>query len=276
MDYVVSELVASASSATKGSRGRERLRGKARMDPTNAASWGLFCTRTETWDHEALAAVGIPSRVMPEIVSIGGSVGPVCGRVGRAALFGGDDGQVGTTVAIYAAVGDHPAGVYATIAALQQRARDPDGPTIGANSRNARVGLLNIGTSSQFSAVLPPPTRSTKTGKPEDAAGWELEQAAVAAGAEVRPFFHGQRLLVAAALSGGNTLATFAHNVKVMWARNEWVAVAWQDWLFVLLGVGWGGVGDGWSISRCGRHGQMDCSFSFGWGAGCRGAGVQG
>ena len=71
---------------------------------------------------------------------------------------------------------------------------------------NEAVALLNIGTSCQFSAVLP-----SHTDGPEESS-WR--KYASKAGSEVRPYFYGRQLLVAAALSGGNTLATFAQSLK--------------------------------------------------------------
>ena len=83
------------------------------------------------------------------------------------------------------------------------------------------IGLLNVGTSLQFSAVLPPTlnhTRFSNRAAPPSVQsspkGGDTQRMKTAPASEIRPFFHGQRMLVAAALSGGNSLTTFARSVQ--------------------------------------------------------------
>lgn len=83
------------------------------------------------------------------------------------------------------------------------------------------TGLISIGTSAQFSAILPANSafhnkRSTVSihNDKTKSAHEEFDGIYPKNSLEVRPYFNGKKLVVAASLTGGNALATFVRNVQ--------------------------------------------------------------
>ena len=100
------------------------------IDPTDAASWGLFDLQTLNWDFDAAKTAGLPIDILPELVLCGSKVGRVCGDIAeRLGLANG--------VPVAAAIGDNQASILAAL-------EDPEHELV-----------LTLGTGGQLSAVLP-------------------------------------------------------------------------------------------------------------------------
>ena len=123
---------------------------KPRTHASLAASLGLFDLDAGSFDHAALARAGLPADMLPEAVR------------GEALL-----GETAGGLPVALPIGDNQAGF------------------LGAAGRPDDV-LLNLGTSSQLSALCPP------SGCPE--------------GLEPRPYIGGARLMTGAGLCGGSAL----------------------------------------------------------------------
>ncbi|MEW6072869.1 MAG: FGGY family carbohydrate kinase [Planctomycetota bacterium] len=172
------ELPAAAAVATGAAAlAAGRLCGLARppVDPTDAASWGLFDLRALAWDLAALRAAGIPARLLPPVVPCGARIGALTADL--AAALGLPAG-----IPVAAAIGDNQASLLATL-------HDP-----------AEELALTLGTGGQLSAVLaageaPPPATAESA--------WEL-----------RPFPGGRLALVAASPHGGAAWAALADAVR--------------------------------------------------------------
>lgn len=124
---------------------------KPRTHASLAASLGLFDLDAGSFDHAALARAGLPADMLPEAVR------------GEALL-----GETAGGLPVALPIGDNQAGF------------------LGAAGRPDDV-LLNLGTSSQLSALCPP------SGCPE--------------GLEPRPYIGGARLMTGAGLCGGSALS---------------------------------------------------------------------
>eukprot|EP00750_Incisomonas_marina_P024966 INCI5250.2.p1 GENE.INCI5250.2~~INCI5250.2.p1 ORF type:complete len:290 (-),score=37.61 INCI5250.2:93-962(-) len=108
MDFVVTSLLACSD---QGSH-QQHWSTVAKMDVTNAASWGLFDLDSRDWDRAALATLGVPEQIMPMPVVVGRRgeevSNTICGKLQRAQLFEAPckpDQQEEATISIFAAVG---------------------------------------------------------------------------------------------------------------------------------------------------------------------------
>ncbi len=79
------------------------------MDPTFAASWGIFDLQNGTWNRNAAGQLGIPFELLPRIVPSGSCIGRTKGFVGLP-----DD------IPVMAAFGDNQASIYGTSCDLQE------------------------------------------------------------------------------------------------------------------------------------------------------------
>lgn len=95
------------------------------MEPSFAASWGVFDLRSMEWNRAAIRKLGLPERFFPRIVSAGTVIGYTKGYSGLR------DG-----IPVTVPVGDNQASVYGTC-------RDPENEL-----------FLTLGTGAQLSAVL--------------------------------------------------------------------------------------------------------------------------
>lgn len=143
-------------------------------DHADAASWGLFDLFKGVWDMDAIDALGIPRRLLPELAAPGAKAGTLCGE--WAKLLGLAEG-----LPVAVATGDNQASALAT-------SEEPD-----------KELYLSVGTGAQLSVAL----------KPEDVSGKPLTP-----GMELRPFFDGRLLAVVAPLCGGESFAWLANAVK--------------------------------------------------------------
>ncbi len=109
-----------------------RLCGLAKpvMDPTDAASWGLFDPARLCWDEGGVHAARFPRELLPAVVPSGCLIGRVTEEMGRSLGL-----PAGAHVS--AALGDNQASLVATL-------RDPESEL-----------ALTLGTGGQLSAVLP-------------------------------------------------------------------------------------------------------------------------
>lgn len=152
------------------------------MDPVNAAAWGAFSLLDGAWDAARLELLQVPRGLLPRVVPSGTLAGKTCEAAAAAfAIPVGVDVAVGT--------GDHPCGVFASLASKHDAA-------------------LNVGTSAQLAVPLG-----------SDAALQALRAHANVPGApfprtEVRPYYHGGFLAVVAPRTGGNALAALVHCVR--------------------------------------------------------------
>lgn len=174
-----------------------RLCGQARpvTDPTDAASWGLFDLCALAWDAEAVAAAGIPLRVLPE-------VRPCGSRAGEAAAAPAESLGLAAGIPVAVAMGDNQASLLATL-------REPQGEL-----------ALTLGTGGQVSAVLP--------------AGAAIDWQAPAAAFEYRPYPGGRYAVVAASLCGGAAWDWLADAVEA-WTKDLGVACPPREELFERL-----------------------------------------
>lgn len=135
-------------------------------DASDAASWGLFDIYTKQWDRNAIKQLRIPERFFPVPVNCGDQAGKLVSTI--AAKLGLPDG-----IQVMAATGDNQASILAT----------------SENSENELY--LTIGTGAQLSAVISID---------------ELNSIYIPSSAEVRSYFDNRVLVVAATLSGGQSL----------------------------------------------------------------------
>lgn len=137
------------------------------MDPTNAASWGLFDILTQYWQIEKINKLKIPSGIFPEMVPSGSIAGNLNGNY--AEKWG-----INKDIPVFTAIGDNQASLLATI-----------------NEWDKEISLT-IGTGAQVSVVLPLNT---------DIKSVSAETC------EIRPFINGRYIAVAAPLCGGSAFA---------------------------------------------------------------------
>jgi len=108
------------------------------IDPTDAASWGLFDLRALEWDFDAVERAGIDRRLLPEVRPGGSLAGCVVPEM--AARLG-----IPADISVAVAIGDHQASLLATL-------REPE-----------RELALTLGTGGQLSAVVPFPGEAGET-----------------------------------------------------------------------------------------------------------------
>ena len=119
-----------------------RLAGRSpATDPTNAAGSGLFDVAAGTWSQDLLAALGLPSAILPTVLPTGSIVGGLAGAASRALGL-----QMGTPV--LNALGDNQASY------------------LGSVGEPERDVLVNVGTGGQVSATtdsfVPPSVLETR------------------------------------------------------------------------------------------------------------------
>ncbi|TDH74160.1 hypothetical protein CCR75_008259 [Bremia lactucae] len=160
-----------------------QLPSEAFIDTTDAHSWGGFDLSTHAWDSKVLQTLRIPAAMLPSVKKPGTCIGHTsAGCTG----FG-----LPIELPVYVPMGDHPCSV---LAAVTKQA-----------SSEARLTLVNIGTSAQVAMIL----------SKSDALKLSVEETT---GFEVRPFlFENYYVGVAASLSGGNIFA--------------WFVRQWQQWI---------------------------------------------
>jgi sedoheptulokinase len=165
------------------------------IDPTDAASWGLFDPAGLQWDSAAVKAARIPDRLLPVVVPCGAEAGSVCAA--EAAALGIPEG-----IPVTAAIGDNQASMLATLG-------DP-ATDLG----------LTLGTGAQVSAVMD--------------VGPARRAAAGCATCECRPFPGGRTAVVAASLCGGAAWAWLADAV-LAWMRDLGMKTPSRDRMFAML-----------------------------------------
>ncbi|CAK4712813.1 unnamed protein product [Aphanomyces euteiches] len=148
---------------------------QATIDLTNAFSWGGFDLSTQSWPTSVINALGIPQEVLPAAKAPGSVVGFVGGAA--SADFG-----LPVNVPVFVPMGDHQCSIHAL---LESQALSP-----------LDTAMINIGTSAQLSLVVH-----------DDVAISILSSSSRSV--EVRPFLINEKLVVAAALTGGNVFALF-------------------------------------------------------------------
>ncbi|CAK4076420.1 unnamed protein product [Aphanomyces euteiches] len=148
---------------------------QATIDLTNAFSWGGFDLSTQSWPTSVINALGIPQEVLPAAKAPGSVVGFVGGAA--SADFG-----LPVNVPVFVPMGDHQCSIHAL---LESQALSP-----------LDTAMINIGTSAQLSLVVH-----------DDVAISILSSSSRSV--EVRPFLTNEKLVVAAALTGGNVFALF-------------------------------------------------------------------
>ena len=144
------------------------------IDPTNAASWGLFNLEKNQWDTDALRAVGLESDWMPHVLPCGAKAGDLCSEW-AAAL------EVPPKTPVTVAIGDNQASIMATV-------KEPEHEL-----------ALTLGTGGQLSAVVP----RAECEAMNDEARYEL-----------RPFPGDRFLVVASSLCGGSAWNWLAETVE--------------------------------------------------------------
>ncbi|CAG7680426.1 unnamed protein product [Allacma fusca] len=147
--------------------------GKPCISPQNAASWGYFDTSHGSWNLENLKQADFPIELLPVIKPAGAIAG---------SLYADWNG-IPKGCKIGVALGDLQASIYSTLF---------DKP-----GNNAAV--INISTSLQIAFVMPSGFQPPKN----------KDKAIKTGGVEYFPYFNNTYLAVAAALTGGNCLASF-------------------------------------------------------------------
>ena len=163
-------------------------------DAADAASWGLFDIYSGRWDNKAIKRLKIPGKFFPEAVKCGSAAGNLSDIT--AAELGLPSG-----IPVTVATGDNQAAILAT-------SSDP-----------ARELYLTIGTGAQLSAIL---SRS------------EINSIDIPASAEIRPFNDDCFLVVAAALSGGQSMLWMIDMLN-SWMRDLGLPELSRDELFTRL-----------------------------------------
>jgi sedoheptulokinase len=151
-DFVVSQLTGKSASTV--------------IDPSNAASWGLFCADDYIWDEKKVLKAGIPFDILPTVVPTGTVVGQV--SLATSTRFG-----IGSSALVTVACGDNQASVYGVL-------QDCDTEMV-----------LTLGTSGQLSIPLRRLTVASNY--------WP-------SAIEVRPFVGEHILALRALLCGGKAL----------------------------------------------------------------------
>ena len=165
------------------------------IDPTFAASWGLFDLAVFDWDCAAVAKAGIPKGLLPEVRPSGATAGVVTPAMAQRLGI-----PAGTSVAV--AVGDNQASLLATLG-------DP-----------VRDIALTLGTAGQLSVVVP---RGEQPAPAGECAPWEY-----------RPYPGGRLVLVAAALCGGAAWAWLVDSYARC-LREMGQAEPDREWLFARM-----------------------------------------
>jgi sedoheptulokinase len=137
------------------------------MDPTSAASWGLFDIQTCSWQKDNIEALDIPFSLYPSIVNSGS----VAGKLN--ADFAGK-WKITADIPVIVAIGDNQASLLATVKEWDKEI------------------AMTIGTGAQVSVIMPesfvPSTNIVKA-------------------YEIRPFVNNRYIAVAAPLCGGSAFA---------------------------------------------------------------------
>ena len=163
-------------------------------DAADAASWGLFDIYSGRWDNEAIKRLKIPEKFFPEAVKCGSAAGLLSDIT--AAELGLPPG-----IPVTVATGDNQAAILAT-------SSDPE-----------RELYLTIGTGAQLSAIL---SRN------------EINSIDIPASAEIRPYNDDSFLVVAAALSGGQSMLWMTDMLN-SWMRDLGLPELSRDELFTRL-----------------------------------------
>ena len=116
--------------ATPGDELARRLTGANRvsaMDPSLAASWGIYDSVRHDWDYNAADALGIPRRFLPRIAPSGTEAGRTSSHFSA----------IPKDIPVYIAIGDNQASV------------------LGSGGNPDTDLFATVGTGSQLSAVMP-------------------------------------------------------------------------------------------------------------------------
>jgi sedoheptulokinase len=140
------------------------------MDPSDAASFGLFDILSGTWKEDLISRCGLPPQILPQIVKAPG----IFGRLARgwASDLGLPEG-----IPVIVPIGDNQASLCGSLS-------DPDTQI-----------ALTIGTGAQVSVVLSENPREL----PGEGSTFE-----------VRPYIDDRYIVVGASLGGGRTLAALS------------------------------------------------------------------
>ncbi|XP_027704578.1 sedoheptulokinase isoform X1 [Vombatus ursinus] len=157
------------------------------MSDHNAASWGYFNTDSRSWNFHILEESGFPTHLLPDVAEAGAIAGQSTHQ-----WFGIPQG---TKVGV--ALGDLQCSVYSCMS------RSTD-------------AVLNISTSVQLAASMPPGFKPAKCSDPSAPVAYF-------------PYFNRTYLGVAASLNGGNVLATFVTMLA------QWMADLGLDVLETLI-----------------------------------------
>lgn len=141
------------------------------MDPSDAASFGLFDVLRGEWKVELIRKCGVDPKILPRIEKAPAQFGEVSTE--WAKILG-----VSAGIPVVIPVGDNQASLYGSLS-------DPHNQI-----------ALTIGTGAQVSVVLNEKPNKIPAGT---------------AKYEIRPYFDGKCIAVGASLGGGRTLAAFAH-----------------------------------------------------------------
>ncbi len=147
------------------------------IDPSGAASWGLYDLQRIRWDMNAVKSAGIPFKIMPEILDFNNAAGTLSEKSSK--IFG-----LPKDIPVYVAIGDNQASLMATLYDPEQQI------------------ALTLGTGGQVSAILPASHKPCKIGK--------------ISSFEYRPFPGCRYAAVASSLCGGsawNILAEAIHSI---------------------------------------------------------------
>ena len=141
------------------------------MDPSDAASFGMFDILKGAWKIDKIEQCGVDPSLFPAIVKAPALFGKLSTEWGT--LLG-----VSESIPVVVPVGDNQASLY------------------GSYTQPKSQIAINIGTGAQVSVVV-----NGKLKKIPDSSERY----------EIRPYFDGQYIAVGASLNGGRTLAAFAH-----------------------------------------------------------------
>jgi sugar (pentulose or hexulose) kinase len=106
------------------------LTGIARIDPTYAASWGVWDLAADDWDHPSLQALGIPGTCLPPVAPSSQPCGQLTPEAARAL-------GLPAACAVFAPVGDNQASF------------------VGAAGFDRHALVINLGTGGQISMWRP-------------------------------------------------------------------------------------------------------------------------
>jgi len=98
------------------------------MDPTNAASWGLFNISTLQWDFDAIESLGIPLSIVPKIKRSGSIISSICQEWSNRM-------EIKRGIPVFLAMGDNQASVFGSATSIDEEI------------------FINIGTSAQLSFI---------------------------------------------------------------------------------------------------------------------------